>query len=49
MAETCTSTHVSPTASGDVTVHCTKPAGHVEAGDPEHEGKVGAFPVRWSK
>jgi hypothetical protein len=48
MAETCASTHVSPTATGDVTVRCRKPAGHVAAGDPQHEGKIGAFPVRWS-
>jgi hypothetical protein len=48
MAETCTSTHLSPTATGDVEVRCQKPAGHVEAGDPQHEGKVSVFPVRWT-
>lgn len=47
MSETCQATHDSPTATGDVTVHCAKPAGHVEAGDRQHEGRVGVFPVRW--
>lgn len=43
----CTATHLSPTAAGDVEVHCRKPAGHVQAGDAWHEGKIGPFPVRW--
>ena len=47
MDETCGAIHVSPTAVGDVEVPCKKPTGHVECGDPQHEGKVGAFPVRW--
>jgi hypothetical protein len=45
--EICTATKMSPTATGDIAVRCTKPAGHVTAGDPQHEGKVGVFPVRW--
>lgn len=45
--ETCEATHVSPTAVGDVEVRCQKAPDHVEAGDPQHEGKVGPFPVRW--
>jgi hypothetical protein len=48
MDETCMATHDSPTATGTVTVHCTKPAGHVEDGDPDHEGKTGVFPIRWT-
>jgi hypothetical protein len=47
MNEACTATKLSPTAEGDVEVRCAKPAGHVERGDPQHEGKVGPFPVRW--
>lgn len=47
MGETCPATHTSPTAVGDVEVRCRKPAGHVEAGDPQHEGRIGAFHVRW--
>jgi len=46
--ETCTATKLSPTAEGDVEVRCGKTAGHVEDGDPQHEGKVGPFHVRWS-
>lgn len=42
--ETCTATHTSPTATGDVVVPCRKPAGH----DGQHEGRVGVFPVRWT-
>lgn len=42
---TCESTHLSPTATGDVEVHCTKTAGH--AG--QHEGRVGVFSVRWNE
>jgi hypothetical protein len=45
--ETCTETHTSPTATGDVVVPCRKRADHVAAGDDEHEGRVGVFPVRW--
>lgn len=45
--DTCAATHTSPTATGDVEVRCGKPAGHVAAGDPQHEGRVGPFPVRW--
>lgn len=47
MSEACSATKTSPTAEGDVEVRCTKPAGHVDAGDEQHEGRVGAFPVRW--
>jgi hypothetical protein len=46
--ETCTATKTSPTAVGDVEVRCQKPSGHVKDGDPQHEGKVGPFPVRWT-
>lgn len=46
---TCTATKTSPTATGDVTVPCTKDAGHVERGDLVHLGKVGVFPVRWTE
>lgn len=46
--ETCNATHTSPTANGGIKVRCAKPAGHVALGDPRHEGKVGAFPVRWT-
>jgi len=47
--QTCAATHQSPTAAGEVEVRCTKKAGHDEADGPDrrHEGKVGAFPVRW--
>lgn len=45
--EICTAVKSTPTASGDVEVRCTKPAGHVERGDRQHEAKLGAFPVRW--
>jgi hypothetical protein len=45
---TCPATKTSPTATGDVEVRCTKPAGHVAAGDPQHEAKLGVFPIRWS-
>ncbi|WP_432831165.1 hypothetical protein [Dactylosporangium sp. CA-092794] len=37
-------TKTTPTASGDVEVRCTKPANHP---DPQHEAKLGAFPIRW--
>ena len=36
-----------PTATGDIPVHCTKDAGHVERGDRWHEGMTGVFPLRW--
>ncbi len=45
--ETCTATHTSPTAGGDLEVACAKGPDHVAEGDLEHEGKVGVFPVRW--
>lgn len=35
------------TATGDVEVRCAKPADHLAGGDPQHEAKLGAFPVRW--
>jgi hypothetical protein len=47
MSERCDATKMSLTATGDVEVRCAKPAGHVEAGDPQHEGRIGVFPVRW--
>ena len=45
---TCTATKTTPTATGDLLVHCTKPAGHTVDGDPQHVAKVGVFPVRWT-
>jgi hypothetical protein len=45
--EVCTATRMRPTATGDVEVRCTKPAGHVAQGDPDHEGRTGPFPIRW--
>jgi hypothetical protein len=44
---TCTATKTTTTATGDVEVHCTKPATHVADGDPRHEAKLGVFPIRW--
>jgi hypothetical protein len=43
--KTCEAVKLTPTATGDIPVRCTKPAGHPE---PLHEAKLGAFPVRWS-
>lgn len=43
----CPSVKISPTATGDVEVRCTKPAGHTAAGDPQHEARLGVFPIRW--
>lgn len=45
--KTCTATHISPTANGDVQVRCVKTADHVQRGDPQHEAWIGPFPVRW--
>lgn len=45
--ETCAARKFSPTAEGDVEVRCAKPAGHVGQGDPQHEGWIKVFPVRW--
>lgn len=45
---TCGDIHISPTANGDMPVPCGKKPGHVAAGDPVHEGRVGVFPVRWT-
>jgi hypothetical protein len=42
-AETCTATRTTDTATGSIDVRCTKPPGH----GGQHEGRVGAFPVRW--
>lgn len=44
---TCVATKLTPTAGGDITVQCGKAPDHVAAGDPQHEAKVGVFPVRW--
>ncbi|MGI5245164.1 hypothetical protein [Dactylosporangium sp. CA-139066] len=44
---TCTATKTTTTATGDVEVRCAKPTGHASAGDPQHEAKLGVFPVRW--
>lgn len=49
MNETCSATKTSLTATGDVEVTCRKPPGHVAGGDPQHEGRVGVFPVRWTE
>lgn len=43
----CEATKMRPTATGEVPVRCTKRAGHVEAGDLDHEGKTGVFPLKW--
>ncbi|WP_433080192.1 hypothetical protein ACQP2P_41045 [Dactylosporangium sp. CA-139114] len=43
MTETCSATKTTTTATGDVQVRCTKPAGHESA----HEARLGAFPIRW--
>lgn len=48
METTCTAVKLTPTATGDVAVRCTKHPDHVTTGDPVHEGKVGVFPVRWT-
>lgn len=45
--ETCAATKLSPTATGDLETRCAKPLGHVERGDPDHEGRHGVFPIRW--
>jgi hypothetical protein len=45
--ETCTATHASPTATGEVVTRCGKQAGHVAAGGLLHEGWVGVYPIRW--
>ncbi|HTJ35230.1 MAG TPA: hypothetical protein VL738_18545 [Dactylosporangium sp.] len=42
---TCQATKTTTTATGDVEVRCTKPAGHRDA---QHEAKLGVFPIRWS-
>lgn len=43
----CSATKMRPTAAGEVEVRCTKPAGHVEAGDLDHKGMTGLFPLKW--
>lgn len=43
----CEATKMRPTATGNVEVRCTKPCGHVEAGDRWHQGKTGPFPIKW--
>ena len=43
----CTATKTTTTATGDVEVRCAKIPNHVRQGDPVHEVKLGAFPVRW--
>ena len=47
---TCPATSTGPTATGPATATCRKPAGHVERGDPRHEGRVGdgkGMPFYW--
>ena len=46
--ELCGKVKLRPTATGDVEVRCAKPAGHVEAGDPQHKGMTGLFPLAWT-
>jgi len=43
----CSAVKMRPTATGEVPVVCTKAPGHVEAGDPDHYGKTGLFPLTW--
>jgi len=43
----CAAVKTTPTATGDIQVRCAKPADHVAHGDPQHEARLGAFPVRW--
>jgi len=46
----CPATKPGTTAQGPITIRCRRPAGHVEAGDPLHEGRTGAppgMPVYW--
>jgi hypothetical protein len=38
---------LTPTATGDIPVRCAKHPDHVTEGDPQHEGRLGVFPVRW--
>jgi len=45
--EKCSATKMRPTATGEVEVKCTKALGHVEAGDPDHRGMTGPFPLVW--
>ncbi|MEU7869458.1 sigma-70 family RNA polymerase sigma factor [Dactylosporangium sp. NPDC049140] len=40
---TCAATKTTTTATGELEVRCTKPAGH----EGPHEVKLGAFPIRW--
>ena len=47
-AATCAASKLTTTATGDVEVHCTKPADHAAHGDPQHEAKLGVFPIRWT-
>ena len=44
---TCPATKTTTTATGDVEVRCAKLADHPFAGDPQHEARLGVFPVRW--
>ncbi|GAB3862553.1 hypothetical protein ACFPIJ_55685 [Dactylosporangium cerinum] len=48
MEITCAAVKLTPTATGDLPVRCTKHPDHVSAGDPVHEARVGVFPVRWT-
>ncbi len=48
MEITCAAVKLTPTATGDIPVRCTKHPDHVTAGDPVHEARVGVFPVRWT-
>jgi hypothetical protein len=43
----CSAVKMRPTATGEVAVRCAKRQGHVEAGDPEHKGWTGVFPLTW--
>jgi hypothetical protein len=43
----CSAAKMRPTATGEVEVRCTKEPGHVEAGDLDHLGMTGVFPLKW--
>jgi hypothetical protein len=43
----CSARFVNVTGHAIVWVLCRRPAGHLEACDPTHEGKLGRHLVRW--
>ncbi|WP_426503098.1 hypothetical protein ACPPVO_36500 [Dactylosporangium sp. McL0621] len=44
----CPATKITTTATGDVEIQCAKIAKHVTQGDAVHQGRLGAFPIRWA-